>query len=281
MALSRCQRSCQAMGTRFEVLLAGDDEEHLEAVAVAAVDEILRIESVLSRFDPRSEIARINRLAGIRPVRVDRELFAFLEKCEQARELTEGYFDVTRGAGSLLELDAEASTVRFSREDVTIDPGGIGKGYALDCVREILLRFGVTRALLNGGTSSVLALAAHDDIGGWPIDLRHPLNPEAEPVARVNLRQRALSCSAARHHEQSQSDIVNPLTRQPLDGNDACVVLAASAAEAEIFSTALLAMGRRQATCYLEQQPHSDLMAGWIEADQFTWIVEQAPLSIN
>ncbi|MEP7343200.1 MAG: FAD:protein FMN transferase [Acidobacteriota bacterium] len=282
MALSRCQRICQAMGTRFEVLLAGDDEEHLEAVAVAAVEEILRLEGLLSRFDPRSEIARVNRFAGIRPVRVDRELFALLEKCEQARQLTEGYFNVTRGAGLLLELDAEASTVRFNREYVTIDPGGIGKGYALDCVREILLRFGVTRALLNGGTSSLLALdPASDDTGGWPIDLRHPLKPEAEAVARVSLRQRALSCSAARHHEQSQSDIVNPLTGQPLDVNAACVVLAASATDAEIFSTALLAMGRRQATCYLERQPHSDLTAGWIEAAQFTWIVEQAPLSIN
>lgn len=282
MTPSRYQRSCQAMGTRFEVLLAGDDEEHLEAVAVAAVEEILRIEGVLSRFDPRSEIARINRLAGIGPVRVDRELFALLEMCEQARQLTEGYFDVTRGAGLLLELDAGNSMVRFNGEDVTIDPGGIGKGYALDCVREILLRFGVTCALLNGGTSSLLALnPASDDAGGWPIDLRHPLKPEAEAVARVNLRQRALSCSAARHREQSQSDIVNPLTGQPLDGDAACVVLAASATEAEIFSTALLAMGRRQAACYLERQAHSDVAVGWIEAGQFTWTVEQAPLSIN
>lgn len=273
------------MGTRFDVLLAGDDEEHLEAVAVAAVEEILRIESVLSRFDPRSEIARINRLASIQPVLVDRELFALLERCEQARQETEGYFDMTRGGG-LLELDAKAQAVSFNREDVIIDLGGIGKGYALDCVREILSRFGVARALLNGGTSSVLALdGPSDDANGWRIDLRHPLMPEAEAVARVNLQQCALSCSAARHHGQLQSDIVNPLTGQPLDGDAACVVLAASATEAEIFSTALLAMGRQQAAWYLAHRPHAELMAeltvGWIEAGQYTWISDKLTESIT
>lgn len=273
------------MGTRFEVFLGGDDEEHLEAVAVAAVDEILRLDGLLSRFDQRSEIARVNREAGNRPVRMDGELFALLERCEQARGLTEGYFDVTRTGGSPLELDAEASTVRFQRADVAIDLGGIGKGYALDCVREILLRFGVACALLNGGTSSVLALGTpSDDAGdadGWPIDLRHPLAPEAEAVARVRLKQRALSCSAARHHDQPQSDIINPLTGRPLNEDAACIVLAASATEAEIFSTALLAMGRRQTMGYLERRPHPDLMVGWIEAGYFTWIVEQDGILIH
>lgn len=262
------------MGTRFEVFLHGDDEEHLEAVAVAVLDEIVRLDDVLSRFNPGSEVARVNREAGQRPVRVDREVFALLERCEQARQWTGGHFDVTASTGGNgFKLDADRSTVQFTRPDVMIDLGGIGKGYALDCGREILLRFGVKRGLLQGGTSSVLAVGAPFGANGWPVDVRHPLRTGAEAVTRVELMNRGFSCSAVRHPDQAQSDVVNPLLREPLAGNAACVVLAASAADAEIFSTALLAMGRLRAADYLENRLDPDLTVGWFESDcGFAWI---------
>lgn len=274
------RRFCEAMGTRFEVLLRGEDEEHLEAVAVAVTDEIVRLDGVLSRYDPRSEISRINVEATGSPVRVDREVFALLEKCEQARRLTEGYFDVTAsestaGEAPALRLDAEFCTVRFCRPAARIDLGGVGKGYALDRGREILVRFGgVASALLNGGTSSVLALGAFSDGRGWPIDVRHPLTPDAaSSVARVELKDRALSCSGVRRPGQQLSDVVNPRTRQSLNGDAACVALAASATEAEIFSTALLAMGREQAVTYLRQNSYHGVDVGWFDPDhEFAWL---------
>lgn len=270
-ALFDCRRSCEAMGTRFEAVLAGDDAEHLDAVAVAVLEEIVRLDGALSRFDPRSEIARINREASDHPVRVDREVFALLDRCEQARRVTEGYFDVTRESGETpaLLLDAEACTVRLARPGVAIDLGGIGKGYALDRGREILLQYGVTRALLHGGTSSVLALGKPRDKGGWPVDIRHP----PAPATRVELVDRAFSCSAIRHPDQTQSDVVNPLTGETLAGNAACVALSTSATEAEFFSTALLAMGREQAMRYLRQHTYTDLSVGWIDSGAgFAWI---------
>lgn len=271
-------RYCEAMGTRFEVLLCGEDEEHLEAVAVAVTEEIIRLDGVLSPYDPRSEIARINGEAGHAPVRVDREVFGLLEKCERARQLTEGHFDVTASGGKAgetpaLRLDADSCTVQFTRPRVAIDLGGIGKGYALDRGREILLRFGVTCGLLNGGTSSVLALGASLGRRGWIVDVRHPLTPAAAPVARVELIDRGFSCSAVCHPGQEQSDVVNPLTGCPLIGNVACVVLTASATEAEIFSTALLAMGRDRAMNYLEKKSCHGMDVGWFEPDaDFAWI---------
>jgi hypothetical protein len=176
-ALFDCRRSCEAMGTRFEAFLAGDDAEHLDAVAVAVLEEIARLDGALSRFDPRGEISRINREAADHLVRVDREVFALLERCEQARRITEGYFDITRESGETpaLLLDAEVCTARLARPGVAIDLGGVGKGYALDRGREILLRYGVTCALLHGGTSSVLALGKPRDRDGWPVGIRHPL----------------------------------------------------------------------------------------------------------
>ena len=254
------QRDCEAMGTRFEVFLQGEDQEHLEAVAVAVCEEIQRLDAALSRFDPRSEIARINREAAKKPVRVDRELFALLETCEQARQQTNGYFDVTRGGW---ELDAANNAVRLTSAETQIDLGGVGKGYALDRGREILRQFRIADALLQGGTSSVLAVGDE----AWPIDLRHPARPDII-AARIELTNRGLSCSAARHAEQEVSDVVNPLTGAPLVGDAACVVLAASAVEAEIYSTALLAMGKETAKQYLE---NSELIVGWIDS-KFSWL---------
>lgn len=252
------QRSCEAMGTRFEVILRGDDAQHLEAVAVAVCEEFLRLDAALSRFNSTSEIARINREAKYKSVRIDREIFSLLERCEMARQHTNGFFDVTAATGGAgIELDAERCSVRFTNEKVQIDLGAIGKGYALDCGHEILSRYGVQSALLNGGTSSILAVG-----DSFTIDIRHPLNPE-KIVQRLALQNRALSCSAARHPWQSQSDVVNPLNGTAMIGDDACFVLATNATDAEIFSTALLAMGKEQSEQYLKKLSCDALQVEW------------------
>lgn len=247
------------MGTRFDVILRGADEQHLEAVAVAVCEEIIRLDGALSRFNPGSEIARVNREARTKAVRIDREIFALLERCEHGRQHTGGYFDVTATSGGAgFELNAERCEVRFTKPDAVIDLGAIGKGYALDCGREILLHYRVTDGLLQGGTSSVLAIGDSE----WLLDVRHPLKPEAV-VQRIVLKNRGFSCSAVRHPDHSQSDLVNPHSGEMLNGDDACVVLAESAAEAEIFSTALLAMGREKSKQQIE---NATMQVFWIDA---------------
>lgn len=290
MMEAHCHRTREAMGTRFEVFLSGRDGDLLEAVAVAVLEEIGRLGDVLSRYDPRSEVSRVNREAARAPVRVDRQVFALLARCEEARCLTAGRFDVTASshlaggdpaggaAGGMpaLLLDAERCTVRFTRPGVAIDLGGVGKGYALDCGHEIMSQYGVTCGLLQGGTSSVLALGSPPGRAGgagWPVAVRHPSAPESAPVAVLDLANRGLSCSAVRHPGQRRSDVINPRTGRPLKGNAACVALAAGATEAEIFSTALLAMGRRRATRYLAGRRDGGVDAGWFEpGGSFAWM---------
>jgi FAD:protein FMN transferase len=263
------------MGTGFEVYLFGDDQEHLEAVAVAALTEIRRLDRTLSRFDPRSEISRINREAAERPVRVDREVFALLETCEQARMKTGGYFDVTaKTGGGGFVLDPDACSIRLPTPGATIDLGGVGKGYALDQARDILTKFGIENGMLNGGSSSMLGLGQYGD-GGWPVDLRHPIDAVAPPIVRIELSDRALSCSAIQGHSQEPTDLLNPLTGCPLAGDAACVALTTSAAEAEIYSTALLAMGLDKAIEFVEQNSNAPLDIGWFsEGEGFCWIRE-------
>jgi FAD:protein FMN transferase len=262
-----CRRAGEAMGSLFEVFLRGDDAEHLEAVALAVLDEVRRLERLLSRYDPRSEISRINREAWKGAVRVDGEVFALLERSERGRRETGGCFDIAPG----LELCFDAPRVGLSGVGVGIDPGGIGKGYALDVCGRILRRFNIGSGLIHGGTSSILAIGGDE----WPIDLRNPESVELPPVGRLWLRDGAFSCSAVVSSGSQESGIIDPLTGQRVVGTAACYVLAPEATEAEILSTGLLVMGRARAADFLSRYRAVDRRVGWYEpARGLCWILQ-------
>ncbi len=254
------RRVWTAMATRFELELIGSDAEHLEAVAAAIEDEVHRLDHLLSRYNPASEISRLNRHAATSPQRVDADVWQLLTAAEHFRQATGGFFDVTassaaadatHGHAAHLWLDAAWQAVGFASPDTAINLGGIAKGFALDRAKELLARYGVESALLSAGTSSILALGRPPAGEAWMVDVRHPADDAASPIGRLALVDRSLSCSATARPGQAVSDLVDPHTRLPITGGDAVVVLASTGVEAEALSTALLAMGRRRATEYL------------------------------
>ena len=273
----------ESMGTFFEAILVGGDAEHLIAVMNLAWEEVSRLDHLLSRFAASSEISRINRTAGKGPVRIDMEMFQILKLCEEYGARTRGYFDVTlggsrtnqEGAGASLihfsayQLDSAECTVQLWRPAAMIDLGGFAKGYALDRLRGILTQHRVGNALLHGGTSSVLGLGGAPSGEAWPVGIGNPASEQdpRQELSQVALRDRGLSCSAALFPGSQLSDIVVPQTGQPLTEQTSCVVLAPTALEAEILSTALLSMGRAGAAGYIEQQGRPDLHVGWIDVD--------------
>jgi thiamine biosynthesis lipoprotein len=265
----RIERQRPAMGTWFAVALVGEDVEHLGAVAEAVLDEVERIERLFSRFDPRSEIARINREAGGRPVLVDREVLDILLTCQAAWERTGGCFDVAAGQGTFaaVTIDRLARYLRLGQPGVVLDLGGVGKGYALDRGADIVRTHGVESAFLHGGTSSVLAWGSDEDRRPWTVAVRDPFAPtrEAAELFRVRLDGCGFSCSATRAAGQAVSDLVDPRTGQPLEGRSACVALAANATQAEILSTSLLCMGKAMAIEYAARY-------GGIEPFHVAWI---------
>jgi thiamine biosynthesis lipoprotein len=255
------------MATWFEVLLVGVDEEHLMAVGEAALDEVDRIERLLSRFDPASETSRINREAGSRPVLVDREMFAILRDCRDWSEKTGGYFDLCADSvPGAIELDEESRTVRLVDPSARLDFGGFGKGYALDAAWRILDEFGVDSALLHGGTSSILARGCPEDAPAWRVGLRDPFDAERE-VMRIPLMDRCLSSSAALAPGSTVSDIFDPIYSGPLRRQAACSEVAPTAREAEVLSTALVAMGRRKAGEIVDRGAFPGCRAAWIERE--------------
>lgn len=267
------------MGTYFEAVLVagpGQDGEHLSAVADALWAEVDRVERLLSRFDPRSEISRINRLAAREPVTVDYEILGVLLTCLFCWHDTNGCFDVSVGTAGRdadgrprppLAIDRDARAVTLPEPGTSLDLGGFGKGYALDRLAEILSRHWVRSALVHAGTSSVVAVGAAPGGSPWTVGVRDSFTGGSERAfAHLPLADCALSCSAVRHAGQATSDIMGR-AGQPLAGDAACVVLADTAVSAEVLSTAALVMGPRGTVEYLRSwdDPDGSRRVAWID----------------
>jgi len=293
-----------AMNTRFEVVLHGDDPVRLRAIAEEALDEISRLEAQLSAYSRTSELTQINARAGREPVRVEPRLFRLLQRAQQLWRETGGTFDLTvgplmrcwgfvRNTGHLPELEELAAaralvgmnlvelhehnfTVRFTRPGVMLDPGAIGKGYALDVAAQVVRDAEITSALLHGGTSSVCAIGAPPDAEAWKIAIERPPTAGdgvAADVSRLSssrsegevsrltsaatninapivvaLRDESLSVSAVwgKGYEVNGrffGHVIDPRKGEPVDAALLAAVVTASGTDAEAFSTALLTLG--------------------------------------
>jgi thiamine biosynthesis lipoprotein len=263
-----------AMATRFEIALHGDDPRALRAAGEEALDEIDRLESQLSLYRPGSELARLNQRADTGPVRVTPALFGLLERAGKLSQESGGAFDITiaplvrcwgfmGGTGSLpepaaveearatvgmhlIELDADRLTVRFTRPGVMLDLGAIGKGFAVDSAAEILREAGVTSALLHGGTSTAYAIGRLPGGARWKIAIpSSDNNADCPPLTTVELEDESLSVSAVwgrsfRAGEKSYGHIIDPRTGQPAAHARMSAVILPAATESDALSTALL-----------------------------------------
>jgi thiamine biosynthesis lipoprotein len=204
--------SHEAMATVFEVYAVHRDERYAAQAAQAAFAVADRLERELSRFLPNSDVARINGLAAGGSTRLSASTLECLAIARHAFDLTEGAFDVSIGTGlPLLELDPDDCLVRATKAGVRVDLGGIGKGYAVDAMADLLADWDLNVALVHGGFSSVLALDPPPGRDGWPLTLSDPRAP-SRVVARLSARQTAIGASGLRKGDH----IVDPRTAEPV-----------------------------------------------------------------
>jgi thiamine biosynthesis lipoprotein len=255
------------MACRFEILLDSDDAP-LVSVARAALDEIDRIEAALTYFRETSGLSRVNREAARGPVELSPELFALLLLCGEIHAQSGGAFDPTttplsRAWGFLaregrlpdasevdearaavgwshVELDAGRRTVRFAREGLELNLGGIGKGWALDRVTAGLRAGGATRALVSAGGSSQRAWGRSP----WQVALLS----SGETLASLRLRDAALGTSGAgeQHFEvagRRYGHVIDPRTGWPAQGVRSATAIADEAAVADALATAFFVGG--------------------------------------
>jgi thiamine biosynthesis lipoprotein len=279
----RLETTVDAMGSTFGMVLYGEDQAILRAAADDAAEEAKRLDRMLSNYTPASEWSEVNRDAGDRPVKVSTELFDLLTWCLGYSTASEGAFDITvgplmkvwgfyRGSGRLphraeirgalmrvgyrnLVLDAAARTVRFARKGVEMDPGGIGKGYAVDRMVEVLRREGIRAAFVGASGSSIYALGAPpSEPRGWKVTIKNPRNP-SETIEDVYLRNESMSTSG--NYEKfffaegrMYSHIMDPRTGWPAEGVLQVSVIAPRTIDSEVWAKPYYINGRRWAAAH-------------------------------
>ena len=221
--MSRAEGSVDTMGSTFTVVAYGEDRDQLQSAVASALEEARRLDQLLSNYRPESEWSQVNREAADHPVRVSQELFDLLAACVEYSRQSEGSFDITvgplmktwgfyKGSGHLphraeirsvlasvgyqdLVLDRKKLTVKFAKEGMDIDPGGIGKGYAVDRMAAVVRESGIASALISGGGSSIYAIGnPPGSPQGWKVDIKNPKNT-SQAAAEVYLKDDSLSTS--------------------------------------------------------------------------------------
>jgi FAD:protein FMN transferase len=273
----RVERSTYAMGATFSVVLYGSDQASMNQAIDGAFDEAHRLDDLLSNYKPASEWSRINREAAVHPVAVSPELFRLLSDCLEYSRVSEGSFDLSVGPlmrawgffdgthhvpspeqlGNALkvvgyqhiQLNPHEHTIHFDRPGVEIDPGGVGKGYAVDRMVSILRALGFRNALVAASGSSIYGLGnPPDETRGWPINIADPWD-HRKNVAQVFLKNMSLSTSG--NYEKSfqvgghrYSHIMDPIRGVPAESAVQVTVLAPHTIDSEIWAKPYFIQGR-------------------------------------
>ena len=273
----KLERQVYAMGTEYAMNLYGSSVALLESAAEQASDEVKRIDQMLSNYIPDSELNLVNQEASAHPVQVSPEFFDLLAKCFQYSRDSDGAFDITVGplmkvwgfykdSGRLphraeirtaldqigyrsVELDPRHHTVRFRKPGISLDPGGVGKGYAVDRVVAVLRANGVSSALVSAGGSSIYGLGTPPgDPRGWYVHIRDPKD-QRKTAAVVYLKNNSLSTSG--NYEKFffaegklYSHIMDPRTGYPSQGMLAVSVIAPRTLDSEVWAKPYYILGR-------------------------------------
>jgi thiamine biosynthesis lipoprotein len=278
----------RAMATTFEVLLPFGSPL-AQPAAEAALDLVDELEDQLTVFRDHSEVSRLNATAADHAVAAAPNLFDLIEFAAHVTRQTQGAFDIATGAlikawgfyrrqgrvptpaeraaamgrtgTRFLALDRGRRTVRYLRQGLEINLGGIGKGYALDRAAELIARdWGASSALLHGGSSSVRAIGTPPgQPRGWPVTIKHPWEPDRR-LGTLYLDDRALGTSAAtfQHFEyngRKLGHLLDPRTGWPAEGIDQASVVAPTAAEADALSTAFFVLGVEPTARFCRTRP--------------------------
>jgi thiamine biosynthesis lipoprotein len=275
--LVRVEMSEEIMGSSFSLVLYGKDRPMLESAGRAAMDEAHRLDRLLSNYRSDSPWSAVNRDAAKRAVSVPPELFDLLSACLDYSRQTGGAFDVTVGPltrlwgfhdgdGALprptaiaetlqrvgyrhLRLDRGRQAIRFSRPGMELDPGGVGKGYAVDRMVGVLREHHVGVGLISASGSSIYGMGAPpDEPRGWRITIGAP--DQADRAASVVfLKDVSMSTSGSygkffRAAGRNYAHILDPRTGYPAQGTALVSVIAPRTIDSEVWTKPYFINGR-------------------------------------
>jgi FAD:protein FMN transferase len=285
------------MGTRIYVEAWHDDPVKGEQALDAVMDDMRRIDALMSHYRPDSQLSQINARAAVEAVTVDPELFDLIRTSIHFSEVTAGAFDITYASvGYLYDyprhvhpseaqiqaalpgvnyrnllLDPERHTVKFAREGMRIDLGGIAKGYACDRGVEILKRFGIAHAIVTAGGDTRLL----GDRRGrpWMVGIRHPDDKNrvvlSMPLENVGIStsgdyERYFDEGGIRYHH-----IIDPKTGHSPSAVRSVTIIGPTATDTEGWSKGVFIKGPAEGLRLIEQYPQMDAVV--IDKDGKVW----------
>ena len=268
-------RVLKLMGNRFEISVVSDDIRWANDRIDLAVAEIRRIERLITTFSDDSQTNQINVAAGIKPIKVDGEVYRLIERSIKISELTQGAFDITYGSidkslwnfdtkmkalpnkdvarlsvGLInykhIILDAENTTVQLKEKGMRIGFGGIGKGYAADMAKITLLKNGVSSGIVNAA-GDLITWGTQPDGRPWTIAIADP-DKQTAPFSTLNISDMAIATSGnyekfAVIDGKKYSHTIDPKTGLPVSGIKSVSIICPSAEFADALATPVMVMG--------------------------------------
>ena len=269
------KRGCKLMGNHFEFSVVSDSEQWANEKIDTGINEIKRIEQLLTTFSEDSETNQINQNAGVKPVAVSRETFNLIQRSLRISQVTQGAFDITYGSidkrlwnfdvqmTSLPDkrtakkmvrlinyrniiLDDEKCTVFLREKGMRIGFGGIGKGYAAERAKQVMKLNGVESGVVNA-SGDLTTWGLQPNGKQWTIAISNP-NAAHEAFSYMNISDMAVATSG--NYEKfviiggkKYSHTINPRTGLPVTGIKSVTIITTNAEIADAMATPVTIMG--------------------------------------
>ncbi len=285
-AQEKYTRTLKLMGSRFDITVVANNEAEGNEYIDLAVSEISRIEKMISSWDSLSETSTIIRNAGIKAVKVDKELFDLISRAIKISELTDGAFDISYASmdriwkfdGTMKKLPTEEEvatsvakvgykniilntseqTVFLKNRGMRIGFGALGKGYAADKTKQLLISKGVNAGIINA-SGDLTTWGKQPDGTSWMIGITNPLNGN-KVFSWFPLDNNAVVTSGnyekfAVLNGKRYSHIIDPRTGWPASGLTSVTIFAPKAELADALATSVFVMGRETGIDFINQLP--------------------------
>jgi len=280
------KRTLKLMGSRFDITVVANDSLQANKHIDTAVAEISRIEKLISSWDDNSQTSEINRNAGAKPVKIDKELFNLIERAIGISKLTDGAFDISYASmdriwqfdGSMtvmpsekeikssvekigyqnIVLDKKNSTVFLKLEGMKIGFGAIGKGYAADKAKTLLISKGVPSGIINA-SGDMNTWGKQPNGNDWKVAITNPMDKN-KVFALLPITNGAVVTSGnyekyVNFNGKRYTHIIDPRTGYPSTGIISVTVFAPKAELADALATSVFVMGKEAGLDRINQLP--------------------------
>ena len=272
------------MGTRFEITALAEDNKLADAGIEAGIKEVQRIENLISSWDEHSQTTAINRNAGIQPVKVDQELYDLIARSLRVSVLTNGAFDISfASVGKLWKFDGSmqappteeaiaVSVTSINYKNIILNPqdtsvflkdkgmkigfGGIGKGYAAEHAKNVIMAMGIKNGVVSAA-GDLTTWGKRQDGEAWDVAIAKP-DKSRKILAWLKADETSVVTSGNYekffiHEGKRYSHIIDPRTGYPTTGLKSATIICTNAELADALATTMFVMGKTEGLALINQ----------------------------